>query len=66
MREVPVRISSETKSNDQPLFSIPKPTKDRDNSIWPVRRPLEAAAVASRVRVGMGVKEAVFSCLPVV
>jgi len=28
--------------------------RERENTIWPVSRPLEAAAVASRVRGGMG------------
>jgi hypothetical protein len=37
-------------------------TKAKKNRIWPVRRPLEAAAVASRVRWGIEVDEAEFSC----
>ena len=36
------------------LGSSQLPTKARVNRIWPVRRPLEAAAAASRVRGGMG------------
>jgi hypothetical protein len=39
------------------LGSSQLPTNARENRIWPVRRPLEVAAVASRVRGGMGVKE---------
>jgi hypothetical protein len=36
------------------LGSSQLPTNAREKRIWPVRRPLEAAAVASRVRGGMG------------
>jgi hypothetical protein len=36
------------------LGSSQLPTNARENRIWAVRRPLEAAAVASRVRGGMG------------
>ena len=36
------------------LGSSQLPTKARENRIWPVSRPLEVAAVASRVRGGMG------------
>jgi len=39
------------------LGSSQLPTKAREKRIWPVRRPLEAAAVASRVKGGMGRKE---------
>jgi hypothetical protein len=36
------------------LGSSQLPTNARENRIWPVRRPLVAAAVANRVRGGMG------------
>jgi hypothetical protein len=36
------------------LGSSQLPTNARENRIWPVSRPLEAAAVANRVRGGMG------------
>jgi hypothetical protein len=39
------------------LGSSQLPTNARENRIWPVSRPLEAAAAASRVRGGMGGKE---------
>ena len=39
------------------LGSSQLPTKARAKRIWPVRRPLEAAAAASRVKGGMGGKE---------
>jgi hypothetical protein len=45
------------------LGSSQLPTKAREKMIWPVRRPLEAAAVASRVRGGMGGEKAASSCL---
>ena len=38
------------------LGSSQLPTKASENRIWPVRRPLEAAAAASRVRGDMGTK----------
>jgi hypothetical protein len=39
------------------LGSSQLPTNARENRIWPVRRPLEAAAAASRVRGSMGGKK---------
>ncbi len=36
------------------LGSSQLPTKARENRIWPVSRPLEAAAVANRVRGAWG------------
>jgi hypothetical protein len=44
------------------LGSSQLPTNAREKRIWPVRRPLEAATVASRVRGGIEVDEAEFSC----
>jgi hypothetical protein len=45
------------------LGSSQLPTNARENRIWPVSRPLEAVAAASRVRGGHGWRKAASSCL---